>query len=83
MTADIAYLQTLQQPLEELNRLFDAQRASALGVPVNSASLCVTRRYRDASGQVLLLSQTHHPAERFTYSFDLLRGGDGSAWLAA
>ena len=61
----------------------DAQRASALGVPVNSASLCVTRRYRDASGQVLLLSQTHHPAERFTYSFDLLRGGDGSAWLAA
>jgi DNA-binding GntR family transcriptional regulator len=54
-----------------------------LGVPVNSASLCVTRRYRDASGQVLLLSQTHHPAERFTYSFDLLRGGDGSAWLAA
>ena len=63
--------------------LFDAQRASALGVPVNSASLCVTRRYRDASGQVLLLSQTHHPAERFTYSFDLLRGGDGSAWLAA
>jgi len=63
--------------------LFDARRASALGVPVNSAALCVTRRYRDASGQVLLLSQTHHPAERFTYAFDLLRGGDGSAWLAA
>lgn len=63
--------------------LFDAQRARALGVPVNSASLCVTRRYRDATGQVLLLSQTQHPAERFTYAFELLRGGDGAAWLAA
>jgi len=28
MTADIAYLQTLQQPLEELDRLFAAQRAA-------------------------------------------------------
>jgi DNA-binding GntR family transcriptional regulator len=63
--------------------LFDAQRARALGVPVNSASLCVTRRYRDATGQVLLLSQTHHPAERFTYAFELLRGGDDAVWLTA
>jgi len=63
--------------------LFDAERAKALGVPVNSASLCITRRYRDASGQVLLLSRTHHPAERFTYAFELLRGGDGAGWLAA
>jgi DNA-binding GntR family transcriptional regulator len=63
--------------------VLDAQRARALGVPVNSASLRVTRRYRAASGQVLLLSQTQHPAERFTYAFDLLRGGDGSAWFAA
>ncbi|MBC3270337.1 coniferyl aldehyde dehydrogenase [Pseudomonas sp. SWRI81] len=28
MTADIAYLQTLQQPLDELDRLFEAQRAA-------------------------------------------------------
>ncbi|MFM9381420.1 coniferyl aldehyde dehydrogenase [Pseudomonas sp. UV AK001] len=38
MTADIAYLQSLQQPLEELNRLFDAQRAAYAANPMPPAA---------------------------------------------
>ena len=38
MTADIAYLQTLQQPLEELNRLFDAQRSAYAANPMPPAA---------------------------------------------
>ncbi|QIA05889.1 coniferyl aldehyde dehydrogenase [Pseudomonas fluorescens] len=38
MTANIAYLQTLQQPLEELNRLFDAQRAAYAANPMPPAA---------------------------------------------
>ncbi|EZP34063.1 coniferyl aldehyde dehydrogenase [Pseudomonas sp. RIT288] len=37
MTADIAYLQTLQQPLEELDRLFAAQRAAYAANPMPAA----------------------------------------------
>ncbi|MCM8739583.1 MULTISPECIES: coniferyl aldehyde dehydrogenase [Pseudomonas] len=38
MTADIAYLQTLQQPLEELDRLFAAQRAAYAANPMPPAA---------------------------------------------
>ncbi|KIK89751.1 coniferyl aldehyde dehydrogenase [Pseudomonas koreensis] len=38
MTADIAYLQTLQQPLEELDRLFAAQRAAYTANPMPPAA---------------------------------------------
>ena len=38
MTADIAYLQNLQQPLEELQVLFDAQRAAYTGNPMPPAA---------------------------------------------
>ncbi|MHA3734522.1 coniferyl aldehyde dehydrogenase [Pseudomonas sp. Eth.TT006] len=38
MTADIAYLQTLQQPLDELNRLFAAQRAAYAANPMPAAA---------------------------------------------
>ncbi|WP_085693817.1 MULTISPECIES: coniferyl aldehyde dehydrogenase [unclassified Pseudomonas] len=38
MTADIAYLQSLQQPLEELSRLFDAQRAAYAANPMPPAA---------------------------------------------
>ncbi|MFJ5256834.1 coniferyl aldehyde dehydrogenase [Pseudomonas sp. NPDC088414] len=37
MTADIAYLQTLQQPLEELDRRFAAQRAAYAANPMPAA----------------------------------------------
>ncbi|WP_279636321.1 coniferyl aldehyde dehydrogenase [Pseudomonas helmanticensis] len=38
MTADIAYLQTLQQPLAELDRLFEAQRAAYAANPMPPAA---------------------------------------------
>ncbi|MBK5531772.1 coniferyl aldehyde dehydrogenase [Pseudomonas sp. TH08] len=38
MTADIAYLQTLQQPLEELDRLFAAQRTAYAANPMPPAA---------------------------------------------
>lgn len=38
MTADIAYLQTLQQPLEELDQLFAAQRAAYTANPMPPAA---------------------------------------------
>lgn len=38
MTADIAYLQTLQQPLEALNRQFHAQRAAYAANPMPPAA---------------------------------------------
>ncbi|MBT9264630.1 coniferyl aldehyde dehydrogenase [Pseudomonas sp. MG-9] len=38
MTADIAYLQTLQQPLDELDRLFAAQRAAYAANPMPPAA---------------------------------------------
>ena len=38
MTADIAYLQTLQQPLAELERLFKAQRAAYAANPMPPAA---------------------------------------------
>ncbi|MBK5526970.1 coniferyl aldehyde dehydrogenase [Pseudomonas sp. TH06] len=38
MTADIAYLQTLQQPLEELDRQFAAQRAAYAANPMPPAA---------------------------------------------
>ncbi|MGE8147197.1 coniferyl aldehyde dehydrogenase [Pseudomonas frederiksbergensis] len=37
MTADIAYLQNLQQPLDELQTLFDAQRAAYAANPMPTA----------------------------------------------
>ena len=38
MTADISYLQNLQQPLDELQALFDAQRAAYAGNPMPPAA---------------------------------------------
>jgi coniferyl-aldehyde dehydrogenase len=38
MTADIAYLQDLQQPLEELHNLFNAQRAAYAANPMPPAA---------------------------------------------
>ena len=38
MTADVAYLQNLQQPLEELRSLFEAQRAAYAANPMPPAA---------------------------------------------
>ena len=38
MTADISYLQNIQQPLEELQALFDVQRAAYAANPMPPAA---------------------------------------------
>jgi DNA-binding GntR family transcriptional regulator len=57
--------------------LVPASRALQLVVPVGSPSLRVTRRYRDAAGRLLFVTFAEHPAERFTYAFELSRGAAG------
>lgn len=53
--------------------LLEAARATGLGVDVGSPSLSVLRRYRDAAGELFQITLAEHPAERFTYAFDLNR----------
>lgn len=55
-----------------------AERAAALGVAIGSPSLVITRRYRDGDGDLLFVTVAEHPAERFTYAFELQRGAEGS-----
>lgn len=57
--------------------VLDAARAAALGVVAGGPSLIVLRRYRDAEGALFQLTLTEHPAERFTYAFDLSRTAGG------
>jgi DNA-binding GntR family transcriptional regulator len=57
--------------------LVSASRAMQLAVPIGSPSLRVTRRYRDATGRLLFVTVAEHPAERFTYAFELSRGATG------
>jgi DNA-binding GntR family transcriptional regulator len=57
--------------------LVDASRAALLGVEAGSPSLTVLRRYREADGSVLQITIAEHPAERFTYAFDLHRSASG------
>lgn len=61
--------------------LVPGARALPLAVPVGSPSLRVTRRYRDAAGDLLFITVAEHPAERFNYSFELARGESGG-WRA-
>ncbi|MEM1380644.1 MAG: GntR family transcriptional regulator [Pseudomonadota bacterium] len=47
--------------------------ADLLGVSAGSPGLRTTRRYRDASGAIVLLSESTHPAGRFAYEIRLDR----------
>ena len=59
----------------------DAESARGLEVPENSPALEVVRRYLGADEELLLCTMARHPAERFTYAFDLRRAETGSAWV--
>ncbi len=48
--------------------------ARALSVPAGSASLDVVRRFVGRAGRVVEISVASHPADRFTYSFEVQRG---------
>lgn len=47
--------------------------AARLEVPVATPALRTLRRYRDTSGQVILVSESLHPAGRFAYEMKLER----------
>ncbi|NRA28617.1 MAG: GntR family transcriptional regulator [Parvularculaceae bacterium] len=53
--------------------MLNAAEAQRLGVPPHSAALRTTRRYRNASGSIVLLSESLHPAGRFAYEIRLER----------
>lgn len=51
----------------------NADAASALGVAAGSPALRTVRRYRDAGDDIILLSESLHPAGRFAYEMRLDR----------
>lgn len=51
--------------------------AEALSVPEGSPMLIVIRRYRDDAGRIYEISVSEHPAERFSYSFNLTKQSKG------
>jgi GntR family transcriptional regulator len=48
-----------------------ADVARELGVPKRSPCLRILRCYRDASGQILEISASHHPGDRFAYAMHI------------
>jgi GntR family transcriptional regulator len=59
----------------------DAQCAKGLQVAEGAPALEVLRRYLGGDNELLLCTVARHPAERFTYAFDLRRAEEGSAWV--
>lgn len=59
-------------------------QADLVNAPAGSVGLEITRHYRDQLGSTCQITVSTHPADRFTYRFDLHRdtGGDGAADLA-
>lgn len=51
----------------------DDSQAQRLGVSKGFPALRTVRRYRDASGEIILLSESLHPAGRFAYEMRLDR----------
>ena len=49
-------------------------KAWALGVKPGSPTLIIVRTYQDRDGHIFEVSVSEHPAGRFTFSIDLLRG---------
>lgn len=62
--------------------VLDAPRAAVLGVAAGGPSLIVLRRYRDVDGAIFQITLAEHPAERFTYAFDLDRTAAGGGFAA-
>lgn len=64
--------------IDEVEQRMDAvalasQESHLLGVEPGRAALRTTRRYRDAAGRVVLLSNSLHPAGRFAYTMRMTR----------
>ena len=53
------------------------EAADVLDLPRGGLSACVTRRYFDAKGRVIILSVNHHPVDRFVFSMRLKKDARG------
>jgi DNA-binding GntR family transcriptional regulator len=53
--------------------LLTGNDAAALKAPAGSPILRTVRRYYDAAGRLFVLSDTRHPAERFSYEMSFRR----------
>jgi DNA-binding GntR family transcriptional regulator len=66
-------------------RQMPADAAAALGVAAGTPSMTVVRRYRDEHGDLLCLSVSEHPGDRYTYAQTLKRAWDteNKGWMPA
>lgn len=71
--------------VEVMARPMPPEAAAALGVEPGSPSMTVVRRYRDERGELLCVSISEHPGERYTYSQTLKRDWDAAevGWTPA
>ena len=53
--------------------LMPLELAGELQAEVGSPALRITRRYYDAAGELLEISRSIHPANRFTFSMEMSR----------
>lgn len=71
--------------VEVMARPMPPEAAAALKVEPGSPSMTVVRRYRDERGELLCVSTSEHPGERYTFSQTLKRAWDAAeaGWTPA
>jgi len=62
--------------VEVMARPMPVEAAKALGVEPGSPSMTVVRRYRDERGELLCVSVSEHPGDRYTFAQTLKRAWD-------
>ena len=62
--------------VEVMARPMPVEAAGALGVEPGSPSMTVVRRYRDERGELLCVSVSEHPGDRYTFAQTLKRAWD-------
>ncbi len=71
--------------VDVMARPMPADAAASLGVEPGSPSMTVIRRYRDERDELLCLSVSEHPGERYTFAQTLRRAWDteNKGWMPA
>ena len=92
-TRDLAYqlierrygVHVIEVGVDVMARPMPADAAAVLGVESGSPSMTVVRRYRDEQGELLCLSVSEHPGDRYTYAQTLKRAWDteNKGWAPA
>ena len=92
-TRDLAYqlierrygVHVIEVGVDVMARPMPADAAAVLGVEPGSPSMTVVRRYRDEQGELLCLSVSEHPGDRYTYAQTLKRAWDteNKGWAPA